>query len=262
MQQRKYSLSIIGSPYYFAPGNDFIPSKNRLARNMEILQVFSLQDLQDLASLARRKLARFRYFLQDDFYWVTLVTSRVASLLHQLICTYVAGQLHQITMHVHCLHWLISTALLCQNAFCRPCKCTGKSTAGEMVPKDSSNLAELPVRKIYRVSRILQEYPCKVFTFLQGKNHLFCIMLNLLRNVQESYKHLQYSCTFLARSYIMQDKWFFPCKSIKVLKGYLCKILDTLIRFFLLHGRRPDISLTVSAGLKYLSIMGICRSTC
>ena len=29
-----------------------LPSKNRLARNIHILQVFFLQDLQDLASLA------------------------------------------------------------------------------------------------------------------------------------------------------------------------------------------------------------------
>ena len=34
-------------------------------------------------------------------------------------------------MHVHCLHWLMSTGLLFQNAFCRSCK----STTGKMVPK-------------------------------------------------------------------------------------------------------------------------------
>ena len=34
-------------------------------------------------------------------------------------------------MHVHCLHWLMSTCLISLNAFCRPCK----STTGEMAPK-------------------------------------------------------------------------------------------------------------------------------
>ena len=37
------------------------PSKNRLERNMQILQVFFLQDLQDLASLA----LKMKLFLQD-----------------------------------------------------------------------------------------------------------------------------------------------------------------------------------------------------
>ena len=36
-----------------------------------------------------------------------------------------------VTMHVHCLHWLMSSA------FCQPCK----STTGEMAPKEASNLA-------------------------------------------------------------------------------------------------------------------------
>ena len=40
-------------------------------------------------------------------------------------------------MHVHCLHWLMSTSLLSLNAFCRPCK----STTGEMAPKEGSKLA-------------------------------------------------------------------------------------------------------------------------
>ena len=39
-------------------------------------------------------------------------------------------------MHVHCLHWLMSTGLLSLNAFCRPCK----STTGEMAPKEGSKL--------------------------------------------------------------------------------------------------------------------------
>ena len=34
-------------------------------------------------------------------------------------------------MHVHCLHWLMSTGLLSLNAFSRSCK----SMTGEMVPK-------------------------------------------------------------------------------------------------------------------------------
>ena len=33
-------------------------------------------------------------------------------------------------MHVHCLHWLMSTGLLFQGAFCQPCK----SITGEMAP--------------------------------------------------------------------------------------------------------------------------------
>ena len=37
-------------------------------------------------------------------------------------------------MHAHCLHWLMSTGLLFQNAFCRPCK----FMTGEMVPMASS----------------------------------------------------------------------------------------------------------------------------
>ena len=41
------------------------------------------------------------------------------------------------TMHVHCLHWLMSTGLLYLSAFCRPCK----STTGEMTPKEDSKLA-------------------------------------------------------------------------------------------------------------------------
>ena len=32
---------------------------------------FLVQDLHDLTSLARKILARFAYFLQDDFYWDT-----------------------------------------------------------------------------------------------------------------------------------------------------------------------------------------------
>ena len=51
-------------------------------------------------------------------------------LLPQLIATL-------ITMHVHCLHWLMWTGLLSLNAFCRPCK----PTTGEMVPKEGSKLA-------------------------------------------------------------------------------------------------------------------------
>ena len=43
-------------------------------------------------------------------------------------------------MHVHCLHCLKSTGLLSWNAFCQPCK----STTGEMVPKEGSNLAVGP----------------------------------------------------------------------------------------------------------------------
>ena len=42
-----------------------------------------------------------------------------------------------ITMHVHCLHWLMWTGLLSLNAFCRPCK----STTGEMAPKEGTKLA-------------------------------------------------------------------------------------------------------------------------
>ena len=42
-----------------------------------------------------------------------------------------------ITMHIHCLHWLMSTGLLFQSAFCRPCKCT----TSEITPMDDSNLA-------------------------------------------------------------------------------------------------------------------------
>ena len=43
-------------------------------------------------------------------------------------------------MHVHCLHWLMSTGLLSLNAFCQPCK----STTGEMMPKEGSKLAVGP----------------------------------------------------------------------------------------------------------------------
>ena len=35
-------------------------------------------------------------------------------------------------MHVHCLHWLMSTGLFFQSTFCWPCK----STTGEMAPKE------------------------------------------------------------------------------------------------------------------------------
>ena len=38
-------------------------------------------------------------------------------------------------MHVHCLHWLMSTGLLSLNAFCRPCK----SMTGEMAPRRASS---------------------------------------------------------------------------------------------------------------------------
>ena len=41
------------------------------------------------------------------------------------------------TMYVHCLHWLMSTGLLFQRAFCQPCK----STTGEMAPREGSSLA-------------------------------------------------------------------------------------------------------------------------
>ena len=38
-------------------------------------------------------------------------------------------------MHVHCLHWLMSTDPLFQGASCQPCK----SVTGEMVPREGSN---------------------------------------------------------------------------------------------------------------------------
>ena len=70
--------------------DDCLPmaSKNHLVRNIQILQVFFLQDLQDLAlslphilqglmqhlaSLARKILARFTYFLHDGFYLVIMI---------------------------------------------------------------------------------------------------------------------------------------------------------------------------------------------
>ena len=40
-------------------------------------------------------------------------------------------------MHIYCLHWLMSTGLLFQSAFCRPCK----SKTGEITPMEDSNLA-------------------------------------------------------------------------------------------------------------------------
>ena len=41
--------------------------------------VQDLQDLiQDLASLARKLLARFRYFLQDGFYWAVMHVYRAS----------------------------------------------------------------------------------------------------------------------------------------------------------------------------------------
>ena len=45
-----------------------IPSKNRLARNIQVLQVFFLQDLQDLQDLALNLASRalkMKLFLQD-----------------------------------------------------------------------------------------------------------------------------------------------------------------------------------------------------
>ena len=42
-----------------------IPSKNRLARNMQILQVFFLQDLQDLALNLASLALKMKLFLQD-----------------------------------------------------------------------------------------------------------------------------------------------------------------------------------------------------
>ena len=43
-------------------------------------------------------------------------------------------------MHVHLLHWLMSTGLLSLNAFFRPCK----SMTGEMAPKEGSKLVVGP----------------------------------------------------------------------------------------------------------------------
>ena len=40
-------------------------------------------------------------------------------------------------MHVHCLYWLMSTGLLLQSAFFRPCK----SMTGEIIPLEGFNLA-------------------------------------------------------------------------------------------------------------------------
>ena len=40
-------------------------------------------------------------------------------------------------MHIHYLHWLISTGVLIESAFCQPCKVT----AGKMVPVLGSNSA-------------------------------------------------------------------------------------------------------------------------
>ena len=42
-----------------------IPSKNHLARNIQILQVFFLQDLQDLAQNLARCALKMKLFLQD-----------------------------------------------------------------------------------------------------------------------------------------------------------------------------------------------------
>ena len=42
----------------------------------------------------------------------------------------------------------------------------------------------------------------------------------------------------------MQEKWSFLCKNVQVLQGYSCKIIDTLIRFFILgRGMPPRKSL-------------------
>ena len=52
-------------------------------------------------------------------------------LLPQLIATLL------ITMHVHCLHWLMLTGQLSLCAFCRPYK----SMTGEMAPKEGTKSA-------------------------------------------------------------------------------------------------------------------------
>ena len=40
----------------------------------------------------------------------------------------------------------------------------------------------MPSKKnLTRVSRILQEYPCNTCTFLQGKDHLSCILQDFAR---------------------------------------------------------------------------------
>ena len=44
---------------------ELFPSKNRLARNIQILQVFTLQDLQDLALNLASLALKMKLFLQD-----------------------------------------------------------------------------------------------------------------------------------------------------------------------------------------------------
>ena len=46
-----------------------------------------------------------------------------------------------ITMHVHCLYWLMSTDLLLQSLIQRPFFRPCKSTTGEMASMEDSNLA-------------------------------------------------------------------------------------------------------------------------
>ena len=51
--------------YFLCTNHLNIPSKNRLARNIRILQGFSLQDLQDLALNLASLALKMKLFLQD-----------------------------------------------------------------------------------------------------------------------------------------------------------------------------------------------------
>ena len=55
-----------------------IPSKNRLARNIQILQVFFLQDLQDLALNLASLALKMKLFMQDMKYLARILQEKFA----------------------------------------------------------------------------------------------------------------------------------------------------------------------------------------
>ena len=86
-------------------------------------------------------------------------------------------------MHVHCLHWLMSTGLLFLKAFCRPCK----STTGEMVPKGGlqvgcGHLIWLPLSVHICLGLVVEHWSflgaCRCHSY--SKLYYLCLLLLLL----------------------------------------------------------------------------------
>ena len=75
-------------------------------------------------------------------------------------------------MHIHSLHWLMSTHQIFQSAFCQPCK----FTTGEMAPMEGSSLAVGPDMAPTVIACLSR--PCSGILALCGYLHI-CVIATL-----------------------------------------------------------------------------------